>query len=489
MASVLDLIGNTPLIEVTRIDRGPCRLFLKLESANPSGSLKDRPARTMIEAAEADGQLKPGGTIVEATAGNTGLGLALVGGRKGYRTLLVVPDKMAREKVLHAKAMGAEVVTTRSDVGKGHPDYYQDVAEAIARRTPGAIFVNQFANPANPRAHETTTGPEILHQMDGDVDAIVVGVGSGGTLTGIGRFMRQASPKTAMILADPEGSVLASYIATGRMTQAGSWAVEGIGEDFVPPNADLTLVSETFTIPDAESFATARELLRAEGVLAGSSSGTLLAAALRYCRAQPAPKRVVSLVCDSGAKYLSKVFNPTFLAQEGWSHPDRHGTVRDVVVSRYSEGTAVVRASAGQSAHGLRPHAFGRCLATAGHRRERTRGRPRRRERRARGAAHRGGRSEQGVCAAGERGDGDAARDDLRRCADRRPGAAVPQGLHRYRDGRRSVRRHRDPARPHQLFQDHGMMPPSRRPGAVPVYGGSGSALHASGTRLCFRGL
>jgi cystathionine beta-synthase len=341
MASVLDLIGNTPLIEVTRIDRGPCRLFLKLESANPSGSLKDRPARTMIEAAEADGRLKPGGTIVEATAGNTGLGLALVGGRKGYRTLLVVPDKMAREKVLHAKAMGAEVVTTRSDVGKGHPDYYQDVAEAIARRTPGAIFVNQFANPANPLAHEMTTGPEILRQMDGNVDAIVVGVGSGGTLTGIGRYMRQASPETAMILADPEGSVLAPYIATGRMIEAGSWAVEGIGEDFVPPNADLSLVSRAFTIPDAESFATARELLRMEGVLAGSSSGTLLAAALRYCRAQSAPQSVVSLVCDSGAKYLSKVFNPTFLAQEGWSHPHRHGTVRDVVVSRYSEGTAV----------------------------------------------------------------------------------------------------------------------------------------------------
>jgi cystathionine beta-synthase len=341
MASVLDLIGNTPLIEVTRIDRGPCRLFLKLESANPSGSLKDRPARTMIEAAEADGRLKPGGTIVEATAGNTGLGLALVGGRKGYRTLLVVPDKMAREKVLHAKAMGAEVVTTRSDVGKGHPDYYQDVAEAIARRTPGAIFVNQFANPANPLAHEMTTGPEILRQMDGDVDAIVVGVGSGGTLTGIGRYMRQASPETAMLLADPEGSVLAPYIATGRMIEAGNWAVEGIGEDFVPPNADLSLVSKAFTIPDAESFATARELLRMEGVLAGSSSGTLLAAALRYCRAQSAPQRVVSLVCDSGAKYLSKVFNPTFLAQEGWSHPHRHGTVRDVVVSRYSEGTAV----------------------------------------------------------------------------------------------------------------------------------------------------
>src|SRR5437588_3845283 len=186
MASVLDLIGETPLIEVTRLERGLCRLFLKLESANPSGSLKDRPARAMIEAAEADGRLTPGGTIVEATAGNTGLGLALVGARKGYRTLLVVPDKMAREKVLHAKALGAEVVSARSDVVKGHPDYYQDVAEAITQRTPGTFYVNQFANPANPQSHQDTTGPEILRQMEGDVDAVVMGIGSGGTLTGIG---------------------------------------------------------------------------------------------------------------------------------------------------------------------------------------------------------------------------------------------------------------------------------------------------------------
>ena len=342
MGSILDLIGQTPLVEVTRIDCAPCRLFLKLESANPSGSLKDRPARTMIEAAEADGKLKAGGTIVEATAGNTGLGLALVGARKGYRTLLVVPDKMAREKVLHAKAMGAEVITTRSDVGKGHPDYYQDLAAAIAARTPGAFFINQFANPANPLAHETTTGPEILHQMEGSVDAVVVGVGSGGTLTGIGRFMRSSSPATQMILADPAGSVLAPLVETGTMSEAGSWAVEGIGEDFVPPNADLALVRRAYAIPDAESFAMARELLLREGVLAGSSSGTLLAAALRYCRSQTAPRRVVSLVCDSGAKYLSKVFNPAFLAQEGWTHPHRHGTVRDVVVHSASEGTAVI---------------------------------------------------------------------------------------------------------------------------------------------------
>jgi len=342
MGSILDLIGQTPLVEVTRIDCAPCRLFLKLESANPSGSLKDQPARTMIEAAEADGKLRAGGTIVEATAGNTGLGLALVGARKGYRTLLVVPDKMAREKVLHAKAMGAEVITTRSDVGKGHPDYYQDLAAAIAARTPGAFFINQFANPANPLAHETTTGPEILHQMEGSIDAVVVGVGSGGTLTGIGRFMRSSSPATQMILADPAGSVLAPLVETGTMSEAGSWAVEGIGEDFVPPNADLALVRRAYAIPDAESFAMARELLLREGVLAGSSSGTLLAAALRYCRSQTAPRRVVSLVCDSGAKYLSKVFNPAFLAQEGWTHPHRHGTVRDVVVHSASEGTAVI---------------------------------------------------------------------------------------------------------------------------------------------------
>src|SRR6187431_1253859 len=230
MASVLDLIGNTPLIEVTRIDRGPCRLFLKLESANPSGSIKDRPARAMIETAEAEGRLKAGGTVVEATAGNTGLGLALVGAQKGYRTILIVPDKMSREKILHARAMGADVIITRSDVGKGHPDYYQDLAQTVTQKTAGAIYINQFENPANPLAHERTTAPEILRQMQNDVDAIVVGVGSGGTLTGVGRFMQRASPKTQMILADPAGSVLAPLIKTGKMIEAGSWAVEGIGE-------------------------------------------------------------------------------------------------------------------------------------------------------------------------------------------------------------------------------------------------------------------
>jgi cystathionine beta-synthase len=215
------------------------------------------------------------------------------------------------------------------------------MAQAITKRTPGAIYINQFENPANPQAHYETTGPEILKQMDGDVDAVVVGVGSGGTLTGIGRFMKSASPKTAMVLADPVASILAEYIKTGVMTEAGSWTVEGIGEDFVPANCDLSLVKHAYSVSDQESFAAARELLSKEGIFAGSSSGTLLSAALKFCRQQSEPKRVVSLVCDSGAKYLSKVFNDAFLAQEGWTDRKNVGTVRDIVINRYNEGSAI----------------------------------------------------------------------------------------------------------------------------------------------------
>ena len=337
----LDLIGQTPLVQVRGFDTGLCSLFLKLESQNPSGSIKDRPARAMIAAAERDGRLKPGGTIIEATAGNTGVGLALVAASKGYRTILVVPDKMSREKVLHAKALGAEVILTRSDVGKGHPAYYQDLAQDILKRTPNALYANQFENPANPAAHEATTGPEILAQMNGDVDAIVVGVGSGGTLTGIGRFMQAHSPKTEMVLADPVGSILAPIVNTGTMTEAGSWVVEGIGEDFVPPNCDLSLVKRAYAISDRDSFTMARELLRREAILGGSSSGTLLAAALTYCREQTEPKRVVTFVCDSGGKYLSKVFSDAFVAQEGWLDRPTNGTLRDLVINRFAEGGTI----------------------------------------------------------------------------------------------------------------------------------------------------
>lgn len=339
--SALDLIGSTPVIKVGRLDTGPCELFLKLESQNPGGSIKDRIGRSMIEAAEAEGKLGSGQRrLVEATAGNTGLGLALVAARKGYRLTLVIPDKMSREKVIHLKALGAEVVITRSDVEKGHPDYYQDLAERIARDE-GAFYVNQFGNPANPAAHERTTGPEILAALDGRIDAMVCGVGSGGTLTGLSRFFARAAPACEMVLADPAGSVLAGYVQTGKIGKAGSWLVEGIGEDFVPPIADLSRVRKAYTIPDRESLQTARALLRSEGVLAGSSSGTLLAAALRYCREQSAPKRVVTLVVDSGNKYLSKQFDDAWMADAGFGGHATTGDLRDVVARWFAEGSVV----------------------------------------------------------------------------------------------------------------------------------------------------
>jgi len=284
----------------------------------------------MIEAAERDGSLKPGGTIVEATAGNTGLGLALVAARKGYKLVLVIPDKMSREKVFHLKAMGAEVVMTRSDVGKGHPDYYQDLAAKIARET-GGFFVNQFGNPANPFAHETTTGPEIWEQMEHRLDAIVCGVGSAGTLAGLTHYFKRVAPGVAMVLADPTGSILVDYVKAGQYGEAGSWLVEGIGEDFVPPIADFSGIKEAYNVTDAESFAAGRELLAKEGIFGGSSTGTLLAAALKYCRSRTKAERVVSFVPDSGNKYLSKMYNDYWLVDQGFLDRAHHGNLRDYI--------------------------------------------------------------------------------------------------------------------------------------------------------------
>ena len=341
-ANVLELIGNTPLVEVRNFDAGPCRLFLKLENQNPGGSIKDRIGLSMIEAAERARKIKPGGTLIEATAGNTGLGLALVAARKGYRLLLVIPDKMSQEKIFHLKAMGTEVMLARSDVAKGHPEYYQDVAARIARETSNSFYVNQFANPANPQAHEDTTGPEIWEQMGHDVDAVVCGVGTGGTLTGLSRFFARVSPRTEMVLADPVGSILVEYVKTGKLPRTvGSWLVEGIGEDFIPPVCDLSRVREAYAIPDAEAFRTCRELLRREGILAGTSSGTLIAAALRYCRSQSKPRRVVTLVGDSGNKYLSKVYTDFWMIDQGFLEREEHGDLRDLIARRHREHAVV----------------------------------------------------------------------------------------------------------------------------------------------------
>lgn len=330
--SVLDLIGNTPIVKITRFDTGPCELFVKLESQNPTGSIKDRIALTMIEQAEQSGLLKPGGTIIEATAGNTGLGLALVAALKGYRLVLVIPDKMSQEKVRTVRALGAEVIITRSDVGKGHPAYYQDIAERLAKETPGSFYTNQFGNESNPAAHEATTGPEIWEQMEHKVDAIIVGVGSGGTMTGLARYFGKVSPSTEMVLADPVGSILDHYVKTGEvLKESGSWLVEGMGEDFIPPVADLSRVKKSYSISDAESFETAREVFRKEGILAGTSSGLLVATALRYCHEQTSPKRVLTFICDTGARYITKMFDDTWMRDQGLIAGDHYGDLRDLI--------------------------------------------------------------------------------------------------------------------------------------------------------------
>ena len=312
------MVGHTPMLEVTKIDTGQCRLFLKLENQNPGGSIKDRVGLMMVAEAEQQGKIKQGDRIIEATAGNTGLGLALAAKRKGYRLTLVIPDKMSEEKLCHLESMGVEIIITRSDVTKGHPDYYQDLARTLAEKT-GAYFINQFENPANPLAHELSTAPEIWEQMDHDVDAIIVGAGSTGTLTGISHFFQKLEGnKTQMVLADPAGSVLADYVNKGQLHEvSGSWLVEGIGEDFIPKIADFSLTKKAYSITDTEAFTAAHDLLAKEGILAGSSTGTLFAAALRYCRESDRPQRVVTLVCDSGNKYLSKMYNHIWLNDHG----------------------------------------------------------------------------------------------------------------------------------------------------------------------------
>lgn len=334
------MVGRTPMLEINNIDTGPCRLFLKLELMNPGGSIKDRIGMSMIEEAEKRGDIKPGDTLVEATAGNTGLGLALVAAQKGYRLILVLPDKMSQEKIFNLRAMGAEVVLTRSDVGRGHPEYYQDLGRSIAEER-GAYFINQFGNPDNPLAHEMTTAPEIFEQLGGRVDAIVLGVGSSGTVSGISRYLQAHSPSTEIVIADPVGSIVADFINKGEFGEGSSWLVEGIGEDFIPDIADFTGATKAYSISDAESFSTARELLKKEGMLAGSSSGTLLCAALKYCREQTEEKHVVTFACDTGNKYLSKLFNDFWLEDQGFIQREPHGDLRDLVGRPHGERATI----------------------------------------------------------------------------------------------------------------------------------------------------
>ncbi len=330
------------MLKLTAFDTGPCELFVKLESQNPGGSIKDRVGLAIIEEAEKSGDLKAGGTIIEATAGNTGIGLALVAAIKGYKIILVIPDKMSREKILHLEGLGAEIVLTRSDVPEGHPEYYQDLARTIAAKTPGSFLANQFSNPANPMIHRTTTGPEIWEQMDGNIDAMVAGVGSGGTITGLAEFFKEKNPNIQMVVADPEGSIVADAVIKGSFSyDGGSWLVEGVGEDFIPDNLNVDLIDDAEVVTDKEAFQTLQILIRKEGVLGGSSTGTLVAGAVKWCQKQTSPKRVVTFICDTGNKYLSKAYNKSWLHDNDLLEVETAGNVTDLINRRADQGDMI----------------------------------------------------------------------------------------------------------------------------------------------------
>src|SRR5438876_2596383 len=306
--TILQSVGRTPLVQLRRLAEGlQVRLYVKLESLNPGGSVKDRVGQAMIAEAERRGWLRPGGTIIEATAGNTGIGLAMAAAVKGYRCIFVLPDKMSQEKILLLKAYGAEVVITPTSVAPDSPDSYNGVADRLAREIPGAWRPNQFTNLSNPEVHYRTTGHEIWEQTEGRITVFVAGVGTGGTITGVARYLKEQNPEVRIVGADPEGSVLSGDAPH-------PWKVEGIGEDFVPKTFNSQLVDEWIRVSDAESFSTARMLARREGILVGGSSGTAVAAALRYARRLSGDQFVVALCADTGRNYMSKLFDQDWLA-------------------------------------------------------------------------------------------------------------------------------------------------------------------------------
>jgi cystathionine beta-synthase len=308
LESILQAVGRTPLVKLRRVTEGlQATVAIKVESGNPGGSVKDRVALAMITDAERRGLLRTGGTIIEATAGNTGVGLAMVAAVKGYRSIFVLPDKMAAEKIALLKGYGAEVVITPTAVAPDSPESYNGVADRLAREIPGAWRPNQFANMTNPEVHYRTTGPEIWEQTDGKVTVFVAGVGTGGTLSGVARYLKEMNPDVKVIGADPEGSVLSG--GNGK-----PWKVEGIGEDYVPKTFNGQLVDEWVRVGDAESFQTARNLARREGMLMGGSTGTNLAAALRYARRLGPEHVVVTIGADTGRNYLSKFYDDAWLA-------------------------------------------------------------------------------------------------------------------------------------------------------------------------------
>jgi len=317
--SILSLCADTPLVRLNRVCADLAPAFLaKVERVSPTGSVKDRVAVALVEDLEARGLLKPGGTVVEGTSGNTGIGLAMVCAQRGYRCVIVMPEKMSRERELMLRAFGATVIRTPTELPHDHPDSYSGVAERLAREMPGAALAGQFSNQANPEAHYRLTGPEVWRDTGGRLDTFVMGMGTGGTISGAGRYLKERDPAIRIIGADPVGSSVKGVFETGRLEEGVPYQVEGIGMDYVPETLDLRVIDEIHAVGDAESFHWARRICREEGILVGGSSGTILAAARRAARAMTRNQVVVVVLCDSGERYLSKFLDDDWMRANGY---------------------------------------------------------------------------------------------------------------------------------------------------------------------------
>lgn len=335
--TVADLVGRTPLVRLNRVvDPGMATVYAKLEYLNPTGSVKDRIAVNIVRRAEQAGILKPGATLVESTSGNTGLGLAMMAGVRGYRCICTMPDKMSKEKIDMLKAFGAEVVVTRTDLPHDHPESYVEVAKRIARETPGAFYTDQYSNPDNPEAHYLTTGPEIWEDTGGEIDCLVGGIGTGGTISGAARYLKEkaaaAGRSLRVVCPDPAGSIYHDLYYKGVAPATSIYRVEGIGHDFMVETLDFSVIDEVVEVSDRDSFLLARRLTREEGIFSGGSAGTALFGALKAARELGPGKTVVVIIPDSGARYLTKLYNDAWMKDMGFFGPgERLGTVREVL--------------------------------------------------------------------------------------------------------------------------------------------------------------
>lgn len=337
--NILTLIGNTPLVRLHTITRGiQAPIYVKLESRNPGGSVKDRIGIAMLEAAERDGLIKPGDLIIEPTSGNTGIGLALASRLKGYNCLFVMTDKASQERVRYLKALGADVLIVSSAAKMSSPEYYWNTAKRLSEELPNAFMLNQYDNPANPNIHEATTGPEIWRDTDGTITHFIGSVGTGGTITGVGRFLKKQNSEIKVIGADPVGSSIKNFKDTGRLIEALPYLIEGVGQERIPGNLDLSLIDEIINISDKDAFATARALAREEGIFCGGSSGMIVACALRVAKLLPADACVVATVCDTGERYLTKHHSDEWLKENDLLDKDRF-KMRDVLAAKRTRGT------------------------------------------------------------------------------------------------------------------------------------------------------